>query len=128
DPIVVLQDLLDLTHWLTRLKLMPRLAEAPGVPEAERTRGAALAAGLAMPVLTRTWQMLLKGLGEAQYAPAPRRAAEMVLIRVLHAADLPPPGDLVKQLQNGGGLAAMSAAPAGAGSGAGASGAGASAT
>jgi DNA polymerase-3 subunit gamma/tau len=119
DPIVVLQDLLDLTHWLTRLKLMPRLAEAPGVPEAERTRGAALATGLSMPVLARSWQMLLKGLGEAQYAPAPKQAAEMVLIRLLHAADLPPPGDLLKQLQEGGALAAASgaAAPSSGGSG-----------
>ncbi|MEX2199980.1 MAG: DNA polymerase III subunit gamma/tau, partial [Dongiaceae bacterium] len=106
DPIVVLQDLLDLTHWLTRLKLMPRLAEAPGVPEVERTRGAALAQGLAVPVLTRSWQMLLKGLGEAQFAPAPKQAVEMVLIRLMHAADLPPPGDLVRQL---GGVAAMTA-------------------
>ncbi|MEX2297018.1 MAG: DNA polymerase III subunit gamma/tau, partial [Dongiaceae bacterium] len=120
DPIVVLQDLLDLTHWLTRLKLMPRLAEAPGVPEVERTRGAALAQGLAMPVLTRNWQMLLKGLGEAQFAPAPKQAVEMVLIRLMHAADLPPPGDLVRQL---GGAAAMAAtAPAGGVSSAGASG------
>jgi len=119
DPIVVLQDLLDLTHWITRLKLMPRLAEAPGVSEAERTRGAALATGLSMPVLARSWQMLLKGLGEAQYAPAPRQAAEMVLIRLLHAADLPPPGDLLKQLQEGGALGAAStgAAPASGGSG-----------
>jgi DNA polymerase-3 subunit gamma/tau len=106
DPIVVLQDLLDLTHWLTRLKLMPRLSEAPGVPEVERTRGAALAQGLAMPVLTRSWQMLLKGLGEAQFAPAPKQAVEMVLIRLMHAADLPPPGELVRQL---GGVAAMAA-------------------
>jgi DNA polymerase-3 subunit gamma/tau len=106
DPIVVLQDLLDLTHWLTRLKLMPRLAEAPGVPEVERTRGAALAQGLAMPVLTRSWQMLLKGLGEAQFAPAPKQAVEMVLIRLMHAADLPPPGELVRQL---GGAAVMTA-------------------
>jgi DNA polymerase-3 subunit gamma/tau len=109
DPIVVLQDLLDLTHWLTRLKLMPRLSEAPGVPEVERTRGAALAQGLAMPVLTRSWQMLLKGLGEAQFAPAPKQAVEMVLIRLMHAADLPPPGDLVRQL---GGAAAMTATEA----------------
>jgi DNA polymerase-3 subunit gamma/tau len=103
DPIVVLQDLLDLTHWLTRLKLMPKLADAPGVPEIERTRGRALAEGLAMPVLSRGWQMLLKGLGEAQFAPAPKQAVEMVLIRLMHAADMPPPGDILKQL-NGGSL------------------------
>jgi DNA polymerase-3 subunit gamma/tau len=119
DPVVVLQDLLDLTHWLTRLKLMPRLAEAPGVPEAERTRGAALASALDMPVLVRGWQMLLKGLNEAQYAPAPRQAAEMLLIRLLHAAELPPPGELLKQLQEGGSVSAASGATATPGAGAG---------
>jgi DNA polymerase III subunit gamma/tau len=129
DPIVVLQDLLDLTHWLTRLKLMPRLAEAPGVPEVERTRGVAHAHGLAMPVLTRSWQILLKGLGEAQFAPAPKQAVEMVLIRLMYAADLPPPGDLVRQLGEADmgtapgiapGGAAVSAAGSGASSGGGA--------
>jgi DNA polymerase-3 subunit gamma/tau len=101
DPAVVLQDLLDLTHWLTRLKIVPVLADQPGVPEAERTRGREMASKLALPHLARAWQMLLKGLGEVQAAPAPLAAAEMVLIRLTHAADLPPPADLVRQLQAG---------------------------
>jgi DNA polymerase-3 subunit gamma/tau len=98
DPIVVLQDLLDLTHWLTRSKLTPDVLQQPGVPEAERKRGGALAKELSLPVLARTWQMLLKGLGEAQHAPQPLAAAEMALIRLMHVADLPTPGDLVRQL------------------------------
>jgi DNA polymerase-3 subunit gamma/tau len=73
----------------------------PAVPEAERKRGGALAKDLSLPVLARAWQMLLKGLGEAQYAPQPLAAAEMALIRLLHVADLPTPGDLVRQLSGG---------------------------
>ncbi len=99
DPVVIVQDLLDLCHWVTRLKLTPKLAEETGTPELERERGLALASALAMPVLSRTWQMLLKGLGEAQHAPNPIQAVEMLLIRLMHVADLPTPGDLVKRLQ-----------------------------
>jgi DNA polymerase-3 subunit gamma/tau len=101
DPAVLLQDLLELTHWLTRLKVVTQLAEAPGVPEVERTRGRDMAAKLTTAHLARCWQMLLKGLGEVQMAPSPLQAVEMVLIRLTHAADLPTPADLVRQLQNG---------------------------
>jgi DNA polymerase-3 subunit gamma/tau len=105
DPAVVVQDLLELTHWLTRIKLVPQAAEAPGVPEAERVRGGAMAGKLTTAQLARIWQMLLKGLTEVQTAPMPLQAAEMVLIRLTHAADLPTPADLVRQIQNGGGAA-----------------------
>jgi DNA polymerase-3 subunit gamma/tau len=106
DPAVVVQDLLELTHWLTRIKLVPQAAAAPGVPEAERVRGGAMAGKLSMGHLARVWQMLLKGLGEVQSAPLPLQAAEMVVIRLTHAADLPTPADLVRQLQEGGGAPA----------------------
>jgi DNA polymerase-3 subunit gamma/tau len=117
DPIVVLQDLLDLTHWLTRCKLTPDVLNQPGVPEAERKRGGALAKDLSLPVLARAWQMLLKGLSEAQYAPQPLAAVEMTLIRLMHVADLPTPGDLVRQLSGPTGASAPSPAPRGAGNG-----------
>jgi len=119
DPIVVLQDLLDLTHWLTRCKITPDVLNQPAVPEAERKRGGALSKDLSLPVLARTWQMLLKGLGEAQYAPQPLAAVEMALIRLMHVADLPTPGDLVKQLVGQGGTptSAPSPSPRGGGNG-----------
>ncbi|GIL39371.1 DNA polymerase III subunit gamma/tau [Roseiterribacter gracilis] len=103
DPSVVLQDLLEFTHLLTRLKLTPGTAGA-GLGESERVRGGALADKLSMPILTRAWQLLLKGLGEVQQAPTPQAAFEMVLLRLVFAADLPTPGDLVRQLteQNAG--------------------------
>ncbi len=94
----VLTDLLELVHTLTRLRSVPGLREGSALPEAERTRGAALADQLSIPVLSRLWQMLLKGLAEVDAAPDRRAAAEMVLIRLCHVADLPPPGDLVRRL------------------------------
>jgi len=101
DPAVVLQDMLDVCHWLTRVKLAPDLADRTATPELERTRGAEMAAKLGMAHLSRTWQMLLKGLAETRNAPNPIQAAEMVLIRLIHSADMPPPADLIKRLQSG---------------------------
>ncbi len=121
DPGVVLADLLDLTHTLTRLASVPGLKDDPSLTEAERTRGAALAQKLSVPSLGRAWQMLLKGLGEVNEAPDRRAAAEMVLIRLAHVAEMPTPGDLVKRLLEGGGVAANAPrgpAPHGGGGGA----------
>jgi DNA polymerase-3 subunit gamma/tau len=95
---LMLGDLLDLTHTLTRLKSVPALRDGNELPEAERTRGAALADRLTMPVLGRAWQMLLKGTQEAEQAPDRRAAVEMVLIRLCYVADLPSPGELVRRL------------------------------
>jgi DNA polymerase-3 subunit gamma/tau len=111
DPAVMLSDLLELVHLLSRMKTVPALKDDPALPEAERSRGAALAESLSIPVLARAWQILLKGLQEvAQDGVNRRAAAEMVLIRLAHVADLPTPGDLVRRLtdQN----AAASPAPA----------------
>ncbi len=117
DPLVVLQDLLELTHFLTRVRLVPQAAEDPGVPETERVRGRALADKLGVAVLARAWQMLLKGLGEARTAPSPIQAAEMVLIRLAHASDLPTPGELVRRLSGGAGPGAGRAPGPGGGAG-----------
>ena len=111
---MMLQDLLELIHTITRLKSVPALRDSQELPEAERTRGAALADRLSVPVLARAWQMLLKGVGEVETAPDRRAAAEMVLIRLCHVSDLPPPGDLVRRLSNG---AAAGVRPARAGAG-----------
>ncbi|HKO07786.1 MAG TPA: DNA polymerase III subunit gamma/tau [Alphaproteobacteria bacterium] len=97
DPLVVIQDLLEVCHWLTRLKI-DGAAEGPVSSDAERARGKEMAATLAMPVLARAWQMLLKGLGETQAAPSPLAAAEMALIRLAYAAELPSPADLIRSL------------------------------
>ncbi len=114
DPVVVLQDLLTLTHWLTRLKLAPELAEAPGVSEVERVRGGEMAAALTMAVLSRTWQMLLKGVGEARTAPSAVQAAEMILVRIAYAAELPAPAEIIAALnqRNAGAPPASAPGPA----------------
>ncbi|HIJ63556.1 MAG TPA: DNA polymerase III subunit gamma/tau, partial [Rhodospirillaceae bacterium] len=119
DPVVVLQDLLELVHWLTRLKLAPNDALALNVPETERVRGAEMARLLSMATLTRGWQILLKGLGETRSAPSPLQAAEMVLIRLAYAADLPSPADALEALRRqtpAAGGPAGSPAPSGGGS------------
>ena len=102
DPIAVLQDLLEFTHWLTRLNAAPGDTQAGGaVSDLELERGRALAAGLTIPVLTRCWQILLKGASETQLAADPRQAAEMVLIRLAYAADLPTPAEIVRAVGGG---------------------------
>jgi DNA polymerase-3 subunit gamma/tau len=98
DPLIVLQDLLDLSHFLTRLKLAPEAGVGDPIAEGDRKRAGPLAERLALPVLTRVWQMLLKGLEEVQAAPSPIQAAEMVLVRLAYVADLPVPAELVRVL------------------------------
>ncbi|WP_289296869.1 DNA polymerase III subunit gamma/tau [uncultured Reyranella sp.] len=118
DPVVVLQDLLELTHWVTRLKVAPDAAAATS--DTERAQGLAMAGKLSMASLTRAWTLLLKGLQETLAAPSPLRAAEMALIRLCYVADLPSPGDAIKALQTGGGVpGGTAAAPAPRGNGGG---------
>ena len=109
-PWSILQDLLELTHWVTRLKVAPEAAASSA--DSERAQGLAMAAKLSMASLTRAWTLLLKGLQETLSAPSPLRAAEMALIRLCYAADLPSPADAIKALQNGAGPPATTAAPA----------------
>jgi DNA polymerase-3 subunit gamma/tau len=106
DPAVVLSDLAEFTHFVTRVKIVPAVADDVSLAETERTRGRAFAAALSMRVLSRTWQMLFKGLAEVQEAGKPLAAAEMVLVRIAYAADLPTPDEVIRGIQNG------SAAPA----------------
>jgi len=98
DPLMVLQDLLDLSHFLTRLKLVPEAGVGDPIAEGDRSRACPLAEKLTLPVLARVWQLLLKGLEEVQAAPSPIQAAEMVLVRLAYVADLPVPAELVRSL------------------------------
>jgi DNA polymerase-3 subunit gamma/tau len=118
----LLQDLLELLHTVTRLKSVPALHDSHDLPETERTRGAALAEQLTVPILARAWQMLLKGVAEVETAPDRRAAAEMVLIRLCHVAELPSPGDLVRRLTGGASQAAGPAPTSGGAAGAAAGG------
>ncbi|MBX3506675.1 MAG: DNA polymerase III subunit gamma/tau [Parvibaculum sp.] len=103
DPAVVLSDLAELTHWLTRLKLVESASDDVAMSETERRRGAEMAKALPIRVLSRTWQMLLKGLTEVQASARPIAAAEMVLVRLAYVADGPGPEELLEQLKTTGG-------------------------
>jgi len=98
DPAVVLTDLADFTHFVTRVKIVPAVADDRSLIEIERARGRACAEKLSMRVLSRTWQMLLKGIAEVDAAGRPLAAAEMVLVRIAHAADLPTPDEVIRSL------------------------------
>ena len=98
DPAMVLGDLAEFTHFVTRVKVVPAVADDVSLTEAERTRGRAFAAKLSMRILARTWQMLLKGIAEVEAAGRPIAAAEMVLVRIAYAADLPTPDEVIRSL------------------------------
>ncbi|WP_439580244.1 DNA polymerase III subunit gamma/tau [Elioraea sp.] len=115
DPAVVVQDLLGVTHAVTRAKLVPGAQDGLALAEVERVRGPALAARLSVPQLGRAWQMLLKGLAEVNEASDRLAAAEMVLIRLAHVADLPTPGELAHRLMRSEDAPAGGAAPSGGG-------------
>ncbi|HEY4403225.1 MAG TPA: DNA polymerase III subunit gamma/tau, partial [Xanthobacteraceae bacterium] len=98
DPAVVLSDLAEFTHFVTRVKIVPAVAEDLALAEAERKRGRGFAEKLSIRVLARTWQMLLKGIAEVEASGRPLAAAEMVLVRLAHAADLPSPDEVIRAL------------------------------
>jgi DNA polymerase-3 subunit gamma/tau len=116
EPAQVMADLAEAVHAVTRLKVGGAEGADPSLSEAERARVGDLAARLSLPVLARAWQMLLKGHEEVRAAPRPLAAADMVLVRLAYAADLPPPGELARRVAEGAepkadGRAAPSPAP-----------------
>ena len=114
DPVVVLSDLAEFVNFVTRVKIVPATADNVAFGETERVRAREFAAKLSMRVLSRMWQMLLKGITEVQTATRPAAAAEMVLVRIAYVADLPTPDEAIRMLdQNGGGrqIASGGAAP-----------------
>jgi DNA polymerase-3 subunit gamma/tau len=103
DPVVVLTDLAEFTHLVTRLKLVPEALRDNSLNQAERVRGGDFAQRLSIRVLARAWQLLLKGIAEVKQADRPVMAAEMLLVRLAHAADLPTPDEALKMLRDGSG-------------------------
>ncbi|OWY17361.1 DNA polymerase III subunit gamma/tau [Thioclava sp. JM3] len=101
DPMAIMRDLAEITHWVSVIKVTPEAAEDPTVPPEERNRGQEMAAALPMRVLSRLWQMLLKALEEVAGAPNAMMATEMAVIRMTHVADLPDPETLIKKIQQG---------------------------
>jgi DNA polymerase-3 subunit gamma/tau len=100
DPMAVLRDLADITHWISVIKITPDSANDPTTPPDEKTRGLDMAERLPMRVLSRMWQMLLKALEEVPLSPNAMMAAEMAIIRLTHVADMDDPETLLRKLQN----------------------------
>ncbi|MCO5732902.1 DNA polymerase III subunit gamma/tau [Rhizobium sp. SSA_523] len=98
NPVVVLTDLAEFTHLVTRIKYIPEASDDPSLSEVERVQGAEFAGKVAVTTLSRLWQMLLKGIPEAENSSRPAGAAEMVLIRLAHAAHLPSPEDAARRV------------------------------
>ncbi|GBF27521.1 DNA polymerase III subunit tau [bacterium MnTg02] len=98
EPLQVLADLAEAVHTITKAKVAGSDVSAQTLSEAERKRAGALAEKLSIPLLSRAWQMLLKGLEEANSAPRPIAATEMILIRMAHLADMPTPEDVIRGL------------------------------
>ena len=101
DPALIIQDLAELTHWLTRLKVIPEVADVAPRTDHDLSRGRLVSSKLQMAVLTRTWQMLLKGLAEMRASYSSIQAAEMLLVRIAYMADLPSPAEAVASLDKG---------------------------
>ncbi len=102
DPAVVLSDMADFIHFVTRIKVAgDAAAEDPAMSQTEIEHGREMAAGLNMQVLARAWQMVLKGLAEVKASDKPLAAADMVLVRMAYAADMPPPEELMRGLAPG---------------------------
>ena len=99
DPSIMLSDLAEFTHFVTRVKIVPAVADDISLSESERSRGRALATALSMRVLSRTWQMLLKGIAEVKDAARPVAAAEMVLVRIAYVADLDTPDETIRKIK-----------------------------
>ena len=100
DPMAVLRDLAEVSHWVSVIKITPAAADDPTVSPDESSRGLAMANALPMRVLSRMWQMLLTALEEVGCAPNTMMATEMAIIRLTHVADLPTPDELIRKLQN----------------------------
>src|SRR4029077_11041231 len=103
DPIVVLSDLAEFVFFVTRVKIVPSLADNVAFSETERLRARDFAQKLSIRVLSRMWQMLLRGIAEVQTATRPAEAAQMVLVRIAYVADMPTPDEAIRMIdQNGG--------------------------
>jgi DNA polymerase-3 subunit gamma/tau len=103
DPVVVLSDLAEFVNFVTRVKIVPATADNVAFGETERLRARDFAAKISMRVLSRMWQMLLKGITEAQAATRPAAAAEMVLVRIAYVADMPTPDEAIRMIEQNGG-------------------------
>lgn len=101
DPLMLVQDALEIVHLVTRVKVAPLALQDISLSEHDRTEAKKLADALSMPILTRLWQMLLKGVSEVKIAPSPLAALEMLLVRISYAAQVPTPAEIIRNMTDG---------------------------
>lgn len=118
NPTTLLQDLINITHLLAKTKLVLSFVNDPSLSEAEKELCQRLGAKVSIAVLSKMWQMMIKGLGELQVAPVQIDALEMILIRIAYSASLPTPYELLNDVKKNSNLslsrpaAAATSAPA----------------
>ncbi|AIL65700.1 DNA polymerase III subunit tau [Rickettsiales bacterium Ac37b] len=100
NPTILIEELLEITHLITKIKMVPSLAESRVLPEFDRNKSLELSKLLEVSSLTLIWQMLLKGLAEVKNAPIDISATEMVIIRLCYLSKIPSPLDLLKKIEN----------------------------
>jgi len=100
DPLMIVQDALEMVHLITRVKVAPLALSDISLSEHDRASAKKLADALSMPVLTRLWQMLLKGISEVKIAPSPLSALEMLLVRIAYSAQLPTPIEIIRSISD----------------------------
>ena len=105
DPAMLLADLLDITHYLTRITVAPQLVDNLHYSPAEQAMAKAMSSELSVPALTRAWQIIIKGVDEMRHATNALATLEMILVRLGYAAQLPTPAEIIR----GGGMAAAPA-------------------
>ena len=98
DPADILTEVAEFCHFVTRAKIAPDAPDDPAIGEAERARGREFAGKLTIGALTRGWHILIKGVEDVKDSPRPLASAEMALIRLAYAADLPSPEDALRKL------------------------------
>src|ERR1700733_11868568 len=106
DPVVVLSDLAEFVNFVTRVKILPSIADNVAFGETERKRARDFATKISMRVLSRMFQMLLKGITEVRDATRPVVVAEMVLVRIAYVADMPTPDEAIRMIEQNGGTSA----------------------
>ncbi len=112
DPAQMLIELAEFTHLVTRIKVAPQTAQSSALTPEESRRGTALSGELSLPALSRAWQILAKGMEELRSSQTPYAAADMVLVRLAHAAELPTPDEALRKLGFGAGAGPTAAAEA----------------
>lgn len=108
-PIIILQDLINITHDLAKIKIVPALLNSTSLSEIEKTTFTDLSGKCSLAILSKIWQMLIKGISEINMAPSAVEALEMILLRIAYSASLPTPYEILNEVKKNSNLSGYSA-------------------